>query len=56
MAAQPPTIAIFCNDPSLFGETYRRYLEGHFRKSLGFDGTPIRLLFRGRARRGDGVE
>jgi len=51
VAAAPPTIAIFCNDPDLFSDTYRRYLERHFRKSLGFDGTPIRLLFRSRRAR-----
>lgn len=27
VTVRPPTFAIFCNDPSLFGETYRRYLE-----------------------------
>ena len=27
MTVRPPTIAIFCNDPALFGNTYRRYLE-----------------------------
>lgn len=48
VSTRPPTIAIFCNDPALFGETYRRYLEQHFRKSLGFTGTPVRLIFRGR--------
>ena len=51
VAASPPTVAIFCNDPSLFSDTYRRYLERHFRKSLGFDGTPIRLIFRARRAR-----
>jgi GTP-binding protein len=51
VAASPPTIAIFCNDPDLFSATYRRYLERHFRKSLGFAGSPIRMLFRGRTRR-----
>ena len=51
VAASPPTIAIFCNDPSLFSDTYRRYLERHFRKSLGFDGTPMRFLFRSRRAR-----
>ena len=56
VTASPPTIAIFCNDPELFSETYRRYLERHFRKSLGFDGTPLRLLFRGRSRRDPGAE
>jgi GTP-binding protein len=52
VSAQPPTIAIFCNDPDLFSDTYRRYLEQHFRRSLGFSGTPIRLLFRARSTRG----
>ena len=42
VSTAPPTIAIFVNDPDLFSETYRRYLEGHFRKSLGFEGSPIR--------------
>jgi GTP-binding protein len=56
VTASPPTIAIFCNDPELFSDTYRRYLERHFRKSLGFDGTPLRLLFRGRSRRDPGAD
>lgn len=75
VAASPPTIAIFVNDPALFSDTYRRYaphqapsiahaehtqtctlscrryLERHFRKSLGFDGTPIRFLYRSRRAR-----
>jgi len=55
VTAAPPTVAIFCNDPELFSDTYRRYLERHFRKSLGFDGTPLRLLFRGRSRRDPGA-
>merc|ERR1719235_241363 len=51
VAVAPPTIVIFCNDPSLIPDTYKRYLEKHFRKSLGFDGTPLRLVFRGRRAR-----
>jgi hypothetical protein len=27
VTVRPPTFAIFCNDPSLFGGAYRRYLE-----------------------------
>jgi len=50
VSTRPPTIVIFCNDPDLFGASYRRYLEGQLRKSLGFAGTPIRLLFRARQR------
>ena len=51
VSACPPTVAIFCNDPKLFSDTYRRYLERHFRKSLGFEGSPLRLIFRPRSRR-----
>jgi len=45
---QPPTIALFVNDPKRFGENYRRYIEHQFRQQLGFTGTPIRLLWRGK--------
>lgn len=54
---RPPAIAIFVNDPSLFPESYKRYMEGRFRDALGFKGTPLRLIFRGKAVRvkGSGV-
>ncbi|NEQ95764.1 MAG: ribosome biogenesis GTPase Der, partial [Cyanothece sp. SIO2G6] len=48
VTSQPPTIALFVNDPKLFGESYRRYIERQFRDQLGFTGTPIRLLWRGK--------
>jgi GTP-binding protein len=48
VSTRPPTIALFVNDPELFNDNYRRYVEGQFRKSLGFAGTPIRLLWRGK--------
>lgn len=46
--SQPPTIALFVNDPKRFTENYRRYIESQFRKHLGFTGTPMRLLWRGK--------
>jgi GTP-binding protein len=46
--SQPPTIALFVNDPTRFNENYRRYIEGQFRQQLGFTGTPLRLLWRGK--------
>lgn len=54
---RPPAIAIFVNDPTLFAQAYKRYLEGRFRDALGFKGTPLRLIFRGKAVRtkGSGV-
>ena len=49
--SQPPSFALFVNDPKLFGESYRRYIEKQFRKNLGYDGTPIRILWRGKSMR-----
>ncbi|MDJ0717983.1 MAG: ribosome biogenesis GTPase Der [Prochloraceae cyanobacterium] len=48
VSSQPPTIALFVNDPKRFNDNYRRYIEGQFRQQLGFYGTPIRLLWRGK--------
>ena len=48
---QPPTFTLFVNDPKLFGITYRRYIEKQIRINLGFDGTPIILLWRGKQQR-----
>ncbi|MCY7391088.1 MAG: ribosome biogenesis GTPase Der [Leptolyngbyaceae cyanobacterium CAN_BIN12] len=48
VSTQPPSIALFVNDPDLFGEGYRRYIERQFRQSLGFTGTPVRLFWRGK--------
>ncbi len=48
VTAQPPTITLFVNDPKLFGDGYRRYIERQFRESLGFRGTPLRLFWRGK--------
>jgi len=51
VTARPPTFALFVNDPKLFGDSYRRYIEGQFRQNLGFEGSPIRLLWRGKKMR-----
>lgn len=48
VSSQPPTIALFVNDPTLFNDNFRRYIERQFRQQLGFTGTPIRLLWRGK--------
>ncbi|XP_039119588.1 GTPase Der, partial [Dioscorea cayenensis subsp. rotundata] len=47
-AIRPPTFVFFVNDPKLFPETYRRYMEKQLRLDVGFPGTPIRLLWRSR--------
>mmetsp|Transcript_19256 Transcript_19256/g.27082 ORF Transcript_19256/g.27082 Transcript_19256/m.27082 type:complete len:390 (+) Transcript_19256:1025-2194(+) len=52
VSTRPPTIVVFCNDPSLINDNYRRYLDRKFRESLdGFEATPIRWIFRGRRAR-----
>ncbi|MBD0343469.1 MAG: ribosome biogenesis GTPase Der [Coleofasciculus sp. Co-bin14] len=54
--SQPPTIALFVNDPTRFNENYRRYIERQFRQQLGFTGTPLRLLWRGKKPREAGEQ
>ena len=44
----PPTFVFFTNDPTLVHFSYRRYLENVMRRSFGFHGTAIRMVFRGR--------
>jgi GTP-binding protein len=39
------------NDPHLLKDNYRRYVERQFRENLGFEGTPIRIFWRGKAMR-----
>lgn len=51
VSTEPPTIALFVNEPALFNDNYRRYIDRQFRQSLGFQGTPIRLLWRGKKMR-----
>ena len=43
---QPPTFVMFVNDQTLMHFSYERYLEKQFRKSFGFDGTPLRFILR----------
>ena len=51
VASQPPSFTLFVNDPKLFGDSYRRYLERQLREGLGFEGTPLRLFWRGKSQR-----
>ena len=51
VAAQPPSFSFFVNDPKLFSDQYRRYIERQIREGLGFRGTAIRLFWRGKSAR-----
>ena len=45
-AVKPPTFILFVNDEDLMHFSYERYLENHFRKSFGFEGTPLKFILR----------
>jgi GTP-binding protein len=51
--AGSPTFLVFVNDPELVHFSYQRFLESRLRKAFGFEGTPVRLLFRGRGKGDD---
>ena len=42
----PPTFILFSNHPELIQEHYKRYLENSLRSAFGFEGAPIRLVFK----------
>jgi len=50
VAVAPPTFVFFVNDPDLVHFTYRRYMENQLRDAFGFEGSPLRMTFRSRAR------
>ena len=49
--AAPPTFAFFVNNAALVHFSYRRHLENVLRKAYGFQGSPLRLIFRSRGER-----
>ncbi|MBP7402144.1 MAG: ribosome biogenesis GTPase Der [Clostridia bacterium] len=50
VSVRPPQFVLFVNDQNLMHFSYERYLENQFRKSFGFEGTPIRFHMRERER------
>ena len=49
-AIEPPTFVLFASGRGDVHFSYRRYLENRLRDAFGFDGTPLRLVFRERSR------
>ncbi len=47
-SVKPPTFIVFVNDPTMIHFSYMRFLENRIRESFGFEGTPIRLILRGK--------
>jgi len=50
-SVRPPTVFISTNHAADIGHAYRRFLVNQIRKSYGFDGTPVRLVFRAHAQK-----
>ena len=48
-STRPPTFVIFVNDADIVHFSYRRYIENQIRHRWGFQGTGIKLVFRGRS-------
>lgn len=46
VAAEPPTFVIFTNDPKNVTDSYRRYVERGMREVWGFEGVPLRFIYR----------
>ncbi|MCK4657135.1 MAG: ribosome biogenesis GTPase Der [candidate division Zixibacteria bacterium] len=47
----PPTFVFFCNYPKLLQKQYIRYIENRLRETYDFEGVPIRLKVKPRARK-----
>ncbi len=47
----PPTIAVVMNKPRMLHFSYKRYLINFLRDNINFEGTPIRLVTRGKGAR-----
>src|SRR3982751_4772958 len=48
---RPPTFCISTNHAADIRHSYRRFLVNQFRKAYGFEGTPVRLVFRAHAQK-----
>ncbi len=46
----PPTFVFFVNDAKLMHFSYHRYLENRLRQVFGFQGTPLRFLFKSKGK------
>jgi GTP-binding protein len=48
----PPRFVVMTNEPDYIHFSYQRYLVNAIRERFGFDGTPIRVTYKLKQRRG----
>lgn len=53
VSTRPPTFVVQTNYPEAIHFSYERYVQNRIREAFGFDGTPVRVIFRKRKRRGE---
>ncbi|MDG2049290.1 MAG: ribosome biogenesis GTPase Der [Myxococcota bacterium] len=51
VGVHPPTFVLFCTDSDSLPAAYPRFLENQLRAQFGFEGTPLKILIRNRARK-----
>jgi GTPase len=51
-SVRPPTFVVQCSYPEVLHFSYRRYVQNKIRETFGFEGTPVRIFFRQRKRKG----
>jgi GTP-binding protein len=49
-SVEPPTFVLFASEAANVHFSYKRYIENRLRDAFGFGGSPLRLIFRERAR------
>ncbi|MEE2678897.1 MAG: ribosome biogenesis GTPase Der, partial [Myxococcota bacterium] len=50
IGVRPPSFALFCSAPNEIQASYKRFLENRLRADYDFEGTPVRLFLRARAK------
>jgi len=50
--SDPPTFLVYVNDPKLMHFSYKRFLENRIRDAHEFLGTPIRIVLKGKEKKG----
>ncbi len=50
---RPPVFVAITNEPEHIHFSYQRYVTNQLRKAFGFEGVPIRIVYKKRRRRGD---
>lgn len=50
VAIQPPTFLISCSNPAHIKTSWKRYMLRQIRLRLGFEGSPVRIIYKGRGK------